>query len=83
MAAQPDELEREILVSRARLRRDVDDLVARVSPTAIAHRQVDRLRPAAERARHQLARTPVLAGIGVGVATAVTAGAVLLRRARR
>ncbi|HEV2086931.1 MAG TPA: DUF3618 domain-containing protein [Cryptosporangiaceae bacterium] len=83
MASQPDELEREILLSRARLRRDVDDLVARVSPTAIAHRQVNRLRPAAERARAQLGRTPVLTGIGVGVATALTAGAVLVRRSKR
>lgn len=83
MAAQPEELERRIAEPRERLRRDVDELVERVSPSAVAHRQVARVRPAVDAARERLTPTPVRVGIGAGVAATVAALVAVRRFTRR
>ncbi|SHM51247.1 DUF3618 domain-containing protein [Cryptosporangium aurantiacum] len=97
MGPRPEELEREIAFARDQLRRDVDELVARVSPRAVAQRQADRVASEAQRisaqavatvvpllrnGRDQVLSRPALLGIGAGL-TVLSLATVLWRvRAR-
>ncbi|GAA3382226.1 DUF3618 domain-containing protein [Cryptosporangium minutisporangium] len=97
MGPRPEELERDIAFAREQLRRDVDELVARVRPRAVAQRQVDRVASEAKRVsaeavaavapllrngRDQALSRPAVLGIGAGL-TVLTLATVLWRiRAR-
>jgi hypothetical protein len=84
----PEELEQEILLARDQLRRDVEELVARVSPRAVAHRQVEGLQHRAGRVvpNLRIARDEVLSRPAVLVAGAAVLALSLVTvvwRARR
>jgi gas vesicle protein len=57
MAAEPEELEREIARTREQVGRDVDALAEKVSPRAVARRRMDRVRSAARSARDNVMGT--------------------------
>ncbi|MFI5954732.1 DUF3618 domain-containing protein [Cryptosporangium sp. NPDC051539] len=82
MGPRPEELERNIAFAREQLRRDVDELVARVTPRAVAQRSAQRVTQRAQEAsaqaaakvapmlrngRDQLLSRPALVGLGAGL----------------
>jgi len=98
VGSRPEDLERDIAFAREQLRRDVDELVERVRPRAVAQRQADRV---AQRAQHVCARAvpnvlplvrtgrdqvlsrPALLGVGAGLTVLTLATVVWRVRARR
>ena len=80
MASEPKQLEQEIALTREQLRKDVDALVDRVSPTRVAQRQVDRIRPTFDQARDEITRRPVAVGVATAIAVTVLAAIVISRR---
>lgn len=71
MGPRPEELDRDIVLARDQLRRDVDELVARVSPRAVAHRQAEQLQRQAGRtlriARDEVLSRPMVLVGGTGL----------------
>ncbi|TQS39923.1 DUF3618 domain-containing protein [Cryptosporangium phraense] len=78
MGPQPEELERNIAFAREQLRRDVDELVARVTPRAVAARSAQKatqrvheasakVGPLLRNGRDQLLSRPALLGVGAGL----------------
>lgn len=98
MGPRPEELERDIAFAREQLRRDVDELVERVRPRAVAARQADKLAQRAERlssqaaaavapllrnGRDQVLSRPALLGVGAGLTVLTLATVVWRVRGRR
>lgn len=98
MGPGPEELERDIAFAREQLRRDVDELVERVRPRAVAARQADKLAQRAQRlssqaavavapllrnGRDQVLSRPALLGVGAGLTVLTLATVVWRVRGRR
>jgi hypothetical protein len=95
---RPEELERDIAFAREQLRRDVDELVERVRPRAVAARQADKLTQRAQRlssqavaavvprlrnGRDQVLSRPAVVGVGAALTVLTLATVVWRVRARR
>lgn len=93
MGPRPEELEQDLTFARDQLRRDVDRLLARVSPGTVAHRQTDRMAQRAQQAsraflplvrtgRDQVLSRPALLVAGLGLAALSLATVVWRVRSR-
>jgi hypothetical protein len=94
---RPEDLERDIAFAREQLRRDVDELVSRVRPRAVAQRQAEKLAsrasqlsaqavaavgPVWRNGRDQVLSRPALLGLGAGLTVLTFATVVWRVRAR-
>ena len=87
MGPRPEDLERDIALARDQLRRDVEELVARVSPRAVAQHQTEQLQRRAGRtlriARDEALSRPLMLITGAGIVALSLATVVWRVRARR
>jgi hypothetical protein len=94
VAAGPEEVNQQIEFTRLQLRRDVDALVERVSPKAVAHRNIDRAQelvhqsvgrrvsavaPVARSVREQVVRRPAVTGVVAGAVVVAGVVAAMVR----
>ena len=87
MGPRPEELDGDIVLARDQLRRDVDELVARVSPRAVARRQAEQFQRRAGRtlriARDEVLSRPLVLVGGTGLVVLSLATLLWRRRAAR
>jgi hypothetical protein len=87
VAPRPEELERDIVLARDQLRRDVDELMSRVSPRNVAQRQSEQLRQRAGRtlriARDEVLSRPLVLVGGSGLLVVSLATLIWRTRSRR